>query len=59
MSGKLWALHYDEQAGKVIRNVAIPWNGLNVLAFGEDEHGEAFVTTPNRNGKGIYRLVRE
>ena len=59
VSGKLWALHYDEQAGKVIRNVAIPWNGLNVLAFGEDEHGEAFVTTPNRNGKGIYRLVRE
>lgn len=59
VSGKLWALHYDEQAGKVIRNVAIPWNGLNVLAFGEDEQGEAFVTTPNRNGKGIYRLVRE
>ena len=59
VSGKLWALHYDEQAGKVIRNVAIPWNGLNVLAFGEDEQGEAFVTTPTRNGKGIYRLVRE
>lgn len=59
VSGKLWALHYDEEAGKVIRNVSIPWNGLNVLAFGEDEQGEAFVTTPNRNGKGIYRLVRE
>lgn len=59
VSGKLWALHYDEKAGKVIRNVSIPWNGLNVLAFGEDEQGEAFVTTPNRNGKGIYRLVRE
>ena len=59
VSGKLWALHYDEDAGKVIRNVAIPWNGLNVLAFGEDEQGEAFVTTPNRNGKGIYRLVKE
>jgi glucose/arabinose dehydrogenase len=59
VAGKLWALHYDEDAGKVIRNVAIPWNGLNVLAFGEDEQGEAFVTTPNRNGKGIYRLVHE
>ncbi|MFT5327450.1 MAG: glucose/arabinose dehydrogenase [Planctomycetaceae bacterium] len=59
VAGKVWALHYDEDAGKVIRNVAIPWNGLNVLAFGEDEQGEAFVTTPNRNGKGIYRLVQE
>jgi len=59
VAGKLWALHYDEEASKVVRNVAIPWNGLNVLAFGEDEDGEAFVTTPNRNGKGIYRLVQE
>lgn len=59
VAGKLWALHYDEKAGKVIRNVAIPWNGLPVLAFGEDEQGEAFVTTATRNGKGIYRLVKE
>ena len=59
VAGKLWALHYDEQAGKVIRNVAIPWNGLPVLAFGDDEQGEAFVTTATRNGKGIYRLVKE
>lgn len=57
VTGKLWALHYDEKAGKVVRNVAIPWTGLPVLSIGEDSHGEAFITTPSRNGKGIYRLV--
>ena len=58
VAGKLWALHYDEENERVVRNMAIPWNGLPVLAFGEDEHGEGFVTTPAANGRGIYRLVR-
>lgn len=58
VTGKLWALHYDESAGKVIRNMAINWNGLPVLAFGEDETGESYVTTPSAGGKGIYRLVK-
>lgn len=59
VAGKLWALKYDEAAGKVIRNVSIPWNGLPVLAFGDDEAGEVYVTTPAQNGKGIYRIVAE
>jgi glucose/arabinose dehydrogenase len=58
VAGKLWALQYDEAAGKVVRNMAIPWNGLPVLAFGEDEQGEVYVTTPSQGGKGIYRFVR-
>jgi glucose/arabinose dehydrogenase len=58
VSGKLWALHYDEQAGKVVRNVSIPWNGLPVLAFGDGADGESFVTTPSQSGQGIYRLVK-
>lgn len=57
VSGKLWALHYDEANGKVVRNMSLPWNGLPVLAFGEDEQGESFVTTPTASGKGVYRIV--
>ena len=58
VTGKIWALHYDEAAGKVIRNMSIPWSGLPVMAFGEDEAGELFVTTPSAGGKGIFRIVK-
>lgn len=57
VTGKLWALHYDEANGKVIRNMSLPWSGLPVLAFGEDEQGESFVTTASAAGKGIFRIV--
>jgi hypothetical protein len=57
ISGKLWALQLDSETHKVVRNMALPWNGLNVLAFGEDEAGESFVTTPSQKGESIYRLV--
>jgi glucose/arabinose dehydrogenase len=59
ISGKVWALEYDEKAGKVTRNMAVPWNGLPVVAFGQDEAGEVYLTTPTASGKGIYRLVKE
>jgi glucose/arabinose dehydrogenase len=59
VAGKLWALQYDQEAGKVVRNMSIPWNGQPVLAFGEDEQGELFVTTPSQTGTGIFRFVRE
>jgi glucose/arabinose dehydrogenase len=59
ISGKVWALEYDEKAGKVTRNMAVPWNGLPVVAFGQDEQGEVYLTTPTASGKGIYRLVKE
>ncbi len=59
ITGRLWALQYDESTGKVVRNMSIPWNGLPVLAFGEDESGESYVTTPSQNGRGIYRIVAD
>ncbi len=59
VTGKLWGLHYDQESDEVIRNMSIPWNGLPVLAFGEDEQGEVFITTPAQNGQGIYRLMWE
>ena len=39
--------------------MALGWNGLPVLAFGEDENGELYVTTKSATGRGIYRFVRE
>lgn len=59
VTGRLWALHYDEQAGKVVRNMSIAWSGLPVLGFGEDESGEVFVTTPSAGGQGVFRIVKE
>ena len=59
ISGKLWALQYDTSARRVIRNMSLAWNGLPVLAFGEDEDGELYVTTKSAKGQGIYRLVRD
>jgi glucose/arabinose dehydrogenase len=58
VAGKLWALHYDETAGKVVRNMAIPWNGLPILSFGEDEEGEVYIMTATVNGKGIFKIVQ-
>ena len=59
VAGKLWALQIDHQTGEVIRNMSIPWNGQPVLAFGEDEQGEMYVTTPSQTGEGIFRFVSE
>lgn len=57
VSGGLWALKYDFETGKAVRNVAVPWNGLPVLSIGSDDAGRSYVTTPSPNGKSIYRLV--
>ena len=59
ISGKVWALEYDEKSAQVTRNLAVPWNGLPVVAFGQDEAGEVFLTTPTASGRGIYRLVKD
>jgi len=58
VSGRLWALQYDEKNGRVIRNMSIPWNGLPIVAFGQDAAGEIYVMTPTATGRGIYRIVR-
>ncbi|MCC7419231.1 MAG: DUF1080 domain-containing protein [Planctomycetaceae bacterium] len=57
VTGKIWGLKYDTKAGKVIQNMSIPWNGLPVMAFGEDEDGEMYVTTPSQAGKGVFKFV--
>ena len=46
VSGLLWALEYDEEAGKVIANYSLTGDKLPVMSFGEDEAGDVYFTTP-------------
>jgi glucose/arabinose dehydrogenase len=56
VSGKIWALKYDQKAGKVVRNMALSTTSIPVLAFGEDQHGEVYYFLETVNGRGIYRF---
>lgn len=46
VSGLLWALDYDEAAGKVRANYSLTGDKLPVMSFGEDEKGDLYFTTP-------------
>jgi len=46
VSGLLWALEYDEAAGKVVANYSLTGDKLPVLSFGEDEKGDVYFATP-------------
>ena len=54
MTGRLWALRYDEAQRRVVENRPIPSRGLPVLSFGEDEQGEVYFLTTTVTGQGIY-----
>lgn len=56
ISGRIWALKYDESSRKVTRNMGIASTGFPVLAFGEDEAGEVYYMLETINGQGIYRF---
>ena len=45
VSGKVWALKYDEAAKKVVANYSISGNVMPIMSFGEDEQGESYYTT--------------
>ncbi|MFN5299793.1 MAG: PQQ-dependent sugar dehydrogenase [Planctomycetaceae bacterium] len=57
VTGRLWALQYDEQARKVVSNMSIPSPKLPVISFGEDESGEAYFMIVTADGQGVFRLV--
>jgi quinoprotein glucose dehydrogenase len=46
VTGLIWALEYDEKAGKVVANHSIPSEKQPVMSFGDDEKGEVYFTTP-------------
>ncbi len=58
VTGKIWALQYDEVAGKVVKNLGIVSGGIPVLAFGEDEAGEVYYLMESATGRGIYKFER-
>lgn len=58
VTGKLWALRYDEKARKVVSNEAIPSEKMPVISFGEDEEGEVYFTIVTPDGKGIFRFAK-
>lgn len=57
VSGKIWALKYDEAKGKVVKNMSIASTGFPVLAFGEDDAGELYYSIESVDGKGIYTFA--
>lgn len=60
VSGRLWALAYDDVEGRVTANRPIPHDreGLPVLSFGEDEAGEVYFCILSPDGRGIYTFAR-
>src|SRR5262249_31921916 len=59
VTGKIWALKYDEKAKKIVSNEAIPSQMLPIITFGEDEKGEIYFTIVTSNGKGIFRFAEK
>jgi hypothetical protein len=58
VSGRIWALRYNETQRRVVENRPIASRGLPVMSFGEDEQGEIYFLTTTVNGKGIYWFTK-
>ena len=58
VTGKIWAIRYDVESGRVIKNMSIATTGIPVHSFGEDELGEVYYMLETVNGRGIYRFER-
>lgn len=58
VSGRMWALEYDQQNQRVVRNMAIPASGVPVFSYGEDEQGEVYYMIATPSGRTIFRFAR-
>ena len=58
VTGKLWALNYDEGKKRVVANRPIKDRALPVYSFGEDEDGEVYFLTQTTSGQSIYHFVK-
>jgi glucose/arabinose dehydrogenase len=56
VSGKIWALTYNERTGRVTANREIPGNKMPIITFGEDEAGEIYFCIVSPTGQGVYRF---
>jgi hypothetical protein len=55
VTGRVWALKLDDDT-QTISNWSIPWQGLPVFGFGQDEAGEVYLTTASPTGQGVFRF---
>jgi glucose/arabinose dehydrogenase len=58
VTGRIWALRYDEKEKRVVANRPIRDKSLPIMSFGEDEEGETYLMTYSAAGRGIYQFVR-
>jgi glucose/arabinose dehydrogenase len=58
VSGRIWALRYDESKKRVVENRPIPDRNMPLPSFGEDEQGEIYYLTFRRSHQTIYRFAR-
>ncbi|WP_020473733.1 PQQ-dependent sugar dehydrogenase [Zavarzinella formosa] len=58
ITGRMWALKYDETKKRVVANRTLKNNSASIMSYGEDEAGEVYVMTFSPNGKGIHRFVK-
>jgi len=60
VSGRLWALEYDDVAGRATANASIARGGetLPIVSFGEDEAGEVYFLVLTPDGRAIRTLSR-
>jgi len=59
VSGKLWALKYDESGRKVVSNESIASPKMPVVSFGEDESGESYFLIVTADGQGVFQFVEQ
>lgn len=58
VTGRVWALQYDAESGKVTKNSSIASSGIPVVAFGQDAEGEVYYMIGSVSGKSIFRFER-
>jgi glucose/arabinose dehydrogenase len=59
VTGKIWALKLDDAAGRVVANRPLRDKGKAVMSWGEDEKGEVYLMTYDKDGKGVFKLARD
>jgi glucose/arabinose dehydrogenase len=56
VSGRIWALKYDEAKKRVVANRPLVRTNVPIMSFGEDERGEVYFLGPTVSGQGIFRF---
>jgi glucose/arabinose dehydrogenase len=57
VTGRIWALRYDENKKRVTANRRFKDRGQIIFSFGEDEPGEVYFLTETNTGQGVFHFV--